>query len=45
MKNTVRFARVLFDLISLYLFVLTFTMKLKDANYKSHRNILLFSDQ
>ena len=33
-KNTVRFERDLFDFNSLYLFVLTFGMKLKDANYK-----------
>ena len=35
-KNTVKFAYVSSDFISLYLFVLTFAMKLKSANYKSH---------
>ena len=30
--------------ISLYLFVLTLATKLKDANYKSHGNILVFCD-
>ena len=30
------FVRASFDFISLYLFVLNFAMKLKDANYKSH---------
>ena len=44
-KNTVRFAHVPFNFISLYLFVLTFAMKLKNANYKSHWNILVFCDQ
>ena len=34
-----------FDFISLSLFALTFAMKLKDANYKNHWNILVFSDQ
>ena len=37
-KNTVRFEHALFDFILLYLFVLTFAMKLKDVNYKSHCN-------
>ena len=36
---------VLFIFISLYLFVLTFAMKLKYANYKSHWNILVFYEQ
>ena len=35
-ENTVRFAYVPFDFISLYLFVLTIAMNLKDANHKSH---------
>ena len=42
-KNTVRFAHVLFDFTSLYLFVLTFAMK--ETNCKSHWNILVFCDQ
>ena len=33
-----------FNFISLY-FVLTFAMKLKDANYKSHWNVLVFCEQ
>ena len=45
MKNAVRFAHVPFDFISFYLFVLTFVMKLKDANYKSHWNNWVFCDQ
>ena len=45
MKNTVRFAHILFNFISLYLLVLTFVMKLKDANYKSHWTILVLFDQ
>ena len=40
-KNTLRFA-VTCDFILLCLFVLTFAMKLKSANYKSHWNILVF---
>ena len=44
-KNTVRFAHVPCDFISLYLIVLTFAMRLKSANYKSHWNILVFYDQ
>ena len=44
-KNTVRFAYVPCDFISLYLFVLTFPMKLKDTNYKSHWNIFVFYNQ
>ena len=43
--NTVRFAYVPFNFISLYLFVLTFAMKLKDANYKSHWDTLALCDQ
>ena len=35
MKNAVRFARVPLDFILLYLFVVTFTMKLKDVNYEN----------
>ena len=31
--------------MSLYLFVLTFAVKLKDAYYKCHWNILVFCDQ
>ena len=34
-----------FDFISFYLFMLTFAMKLKDTNYKSHWNNLAFCDQ
>ena len=45
MKNTVKFAHVPFNFISLYLFVLTFAKKLKDANYKSHWKILVFWNQ
>ena len=44
-KNTVRFAHVSCDFISLYLIVLTFAMKLESINYKSHWNILVFYDQ
>ena len=43
-RNTVRFANDLFNFISLYLFVFTFAMKLKDTDYKSHWNILVFCD-
>ena len=35
-KNTVRFAHVLCDFISLYLIEITFAMRLKNANNKSH---------
>ena len=35
-KKAARFAYVLFNFISLYLPVVTFAMKLKDGNYKSH---------
>ena len=35
-KYAVRYAHFPFDFISVYLFVLTFAMKLKDLNYKSH---------
>ena len=45
MKNAVRFARVPLDFILLYLFVVTFTMKLKDANYENQWNILVLWDQ
>ena len=31
--------------MALYLFVLTFAMKLKGSNYKIHWNILVFCDQ
>ena len=44
-KNTARFAHVPFNFISLYVCVFTFTMKLKDPNYKSYWNILVFCDQ
>ena len=44
-RNTVRFAHVSCDFISLYLFVLTFAMKLRDDNYKSHWNVLVIYDQ
>ena len=33
------------DFISIYLFALTFAIKLKSANYKSHSNNLLSYDQ
>ena len=39
-KIIVTFAHILFNFISLYLFVLTFVFKLKNANYKSHWYIL-----
>ena len=38
-KNTVRFSVVSCDLISFYLLVLTFAMKLENADYKGHWNI------
>ena len=38
-KNTVRFSVVSYDLISFYLLVLTFVMKLENAGNKSHWNI------
>ena len=44
-KITVIFVHVLFGFVSLYLFVLTFAIKLKDACYKSYWNILVFLDQ
>ena len=46
-KNTVRFTRdsCSCDFILFYLIVLTFAMRLKSANYKSHWNILVFYDQ
>ena len=40
-----RFAHVPFDFISLYLFLLTIAIKLKDTNYKSHWNILVLCGQ
>ena len=40
-KNTVKFAHVLSDFISLYLMVFTFKMRLKSSNYKIHLNILV----
>ena len=43
MKNAIRFAHVMFDFISFYLFVLSLAMKLKHANCKSHGNILVFT--
>ena len=36
---------VLFDFISLYLFVLTFKMKIKDGSYRNHWNTLVFNHQ
>ena len=39
-KKIVSFAHILFNFVSLYLFVFTFVFKFKDANYKSHWNIL-----
>ena len=36
---------ILFHYIFIILFVLNFAMKLKDDNYKSHWNILVFYDQ
>ena len=44
-KNTVSFAHVPCDFILLYLIVLTFAVRLKSANYKSHWNILVFYNQ
>ena len=44
-KSTVRFALVPCDFISLYLFALTFAIKLKSANHKSHWNTLVFYNQ
>ena len=44
-KHTVRFPHVLCYFISLYLKVLTFAIRLKSANYKSHWHILVFYDQ
>ena len=44
-KNIVRFAHALFSFISRYLLVITLAMKLKDVNYKTHWNILVFCDQ
>ena len=44
-KNTLRFAHVPFNFISLYLSVLTFAMKLRNTNYKSLWNNLVFCDQ
>ena len=35
-KTTVRFGHALFDFNSLYLFILTFAIKLIDTIYKSH---------
>ena len=45
MKNTVNFAHLSFSFILLYFFVLTFVIKLKSANYKSHWNILVIYNQ
>ena len=45
MKNSVRFPHVPFYFTSFHLFVLTFAKKLKDANYKKHCNVLVFSDE
>ena len=44
-KNTVSFAHVPCNFISLYLIVLTFALRLKSPNYKSHGNISAFCDQ
>ena len=44
-KNIVRFPHALFSFISRYLLVITLAMKLKDVNYKTHWNILVFCDQ
>ena len=44
-KNTVRFAHVPCDCFSLYMFVLTFAMKLKSAKCKSNWNILILYNQ
>ena len=44
-KCAVRFAHILFYFISFYLSAHNFAMKLKDANYRSHWNILEFRDQ
>ena len=44
-KNAARFAHFLCDFISIYLFVLTFPVKLKTTNYKSLWNFLVFYDQ
>ena len=41
-RNTLRFAHVLCNFISLYLIVLTFAMRLKNANNKSHWNTVVF---
>ena len=43
-KNAVRFASDPWDFISLYLILLTFAMRLKSANGKSHWNVLIFCD-
>ena len=45
MKNTVRFAHVPCDFVSLYLLAFTLIMRLKISNYKSHWNILVFYDK
>ena len=44
-KSTVRFAHVSFKFILLYLFLLTFAIRLKDANCRSYWNILAFCHQ
>ena len=41
-KSTAIFAHVPCDFISLYLFVLTFAMKLKSTNYKRHQYFSIF---
>ena len=43
--NTARYAYLLLNFISLYLFVLTFAMPFNDAKHKSQWNILVFCYQ
>ena len=46
--NTLQIRKTMLDLYmstAFYLFVLTFAIKLKDDNYKSHRNILVFCNE
>ena len=45
MKNAVRFAHGLFNFTYFHFSVVSFAMKLKDANDKSHQNIIVFCDQ
>ena len=44
-KNSARFTHAPFHFISFYLFVFTFAIKLKEANYTKHFNILVNCDQ